>query len=147
MIGVESRHPEDWLERAYRDLARVQVLLGVGDSEGAGFHLQQALEKSLKACLLAHGILPRRTHDLVVLLDEASSRMPELEPFRELCEVANGFYIPQRYPFLFVSPPEREELEEFLSQATALLQTIGTAIGFERPGEKPFAGGLDAPIV
>jgi HEPN domain-containing protein len=132
LIGVESRHPEDWLERAYRDLNRVRVLLDVGDSEGAGFHLQQALEKALKAFLLNQGILPRRTHDLVVLLNEAVSHMPELEPFRELCEVANGFYIPQRYPFLFVSPPEREELEEFLSQATVLLQAIRTAIGFEQ---------------
>jgi len=138
---VESRHPEDWLERAYRDLTRVRVLLDVGDSEGAGFHLQQALEKALKAFLLDQGILPRRTHDLVVLLDEAVSRMPELEPFRELCEVANGFYIPQRYPFLFVSPPEREELEEFLSQATVLLQAIGTAIGFEQPEEEHSPGG------
>jgi HEPN domain-containing protein len=129
---VESRHPEDWLERAYRDLNRVRVLLDVGDSEGAGFHLQQALEKALKAFLLNQGILPRRTHDLVVLLNEAVSHMPELESFRELCEVANGFYIPQRYPFLFVSPPEREELEEFLSQATVLLQAIRTAIGFEQ---------------
>jgi hypothetical protein len=29
-------------------------------------------------------------------------------------------------------PPEREELEEFLSQATVLLQAIRTAIGFEQ---------------
>ncbi len=133
MSGVESRHPEDWLDRACRDLIRVRVLLDVDDSEGAGFHLQQALEKALKALLLAQGVLPRRTHDLVVLLDEAVSYIPGLEPFRELCEVATGFYIPQRYPFLFVSPPDREEVEEFLDQAKELVRVIGTAIGFEPP--------------
>lgn len=138
MSGVASRHPEDWLDRAYRDLIRVRVLLAGEDSEGAGFHLQQALEKALKAFLLAQGVLPRRTHDLVVLLDGAVSCMPELESFRELCEVANGFYIPQRYPFLFVSSPDLQELEEFLSQARELLQLVGTAIGFERP-DIPFS--------
>jgi HEPN domain-containing protein len=130
---VASRHPEDWLNRACRDLIRVRVLLDVDDAEGAGFHLQQALEKALKAFLLAQGILPRRTYDLVVLLDEAVSSIPGLEPFRELCEVATGFYIPQRYPFLFVAPPDREELEGFLDQAKELVRVIGTAIGFEPP--------------
>lgn len=133
MSGVESRHPEDWLNRARRDLVRVRVLLDVDDSEGAGFHLQQALEKALKALLLAQGVLPRRTHDLVALLNEAASFIPDLEMFRELCEVATGFYIPQRYPFLFVSPPEREELEEFLIQAKELLRMIDTVLGFESP--------------
>lgn len=133
MSGVESRHPNDWLEKACRDLRRVDVLLDVDDAEGAGFHLQQAVEKALKALLLSQGILPRRIHDLVALLNEAVSYMPGLEPFRELCEVATGFYIPQRYPFLSVSPPDREELEEWLNQAEELVHAVGAAIGFEPP--------------
>ncbi|MCX7855905.1 MAG: HEPN domain-containing protein [Anaerolineae bacterium] len=128
---MESRHPEDWLNRASRDLVRVRVLLDADDPEGAGFHLQQALEKGLKAFLLAQGVLPRRTHDLVALLNEAVCYVPDLERFRELCEEATGFYIPQRYPFLFVAPPDREDLEGLLDQAEKLLRMIGAAIGFE----------------
>lgn len=94
MSGVESQHPEDWLDKARRDLIRVRILLDVGDSEGASFHLHQALEKALKAVLLAQGILPRRIHDLVALLNEAVSWIPDLERFRELCEVATGFLSP-----------------------------------------------------
>jgi len=34
-----------------------------------GFHCQQAVEKACKAALAAHGIVPRRTHDLQELHD------------------------------------------------------------------------------
>ncbi|MBF0142728.1 MAG: HEPN domain-containing protein [Magnetococcales bacterium] len=39
------------------------------DAEAACFHAQQAVEKSLKAVLLAKGVSFRRTHDLDELVD------------------------------------------------------------------------------
>ena len=41
----ESRLPDDWFEKARKDLRRVEVLLADDDVEGAGFHLQQAEER------------------------------------------------------------------------------------------------------
>jgi HEPN domain-containing protein len=57
------------------DLAAAQVLAA---SEGdfsyvVCFHCQQAVEKMLKAALLASGVEPARTHDVGFLL-EANSR-------------------------------------------------------------------------
>lgn len=124
MSRQESRHPEDWLTKARQDLARVRVLLDVDDPEGAGFHLQQAVEKALKAFLLSQGVMPRRIHDLGILLDEVGRFRPDLEQFRGLCDLATDLYMPQRYPFLAVQPPAKAEVEALLAQAQALLQKI-----------------------
>lgn len=126
MSRQESRHPEDWLTKARQDLTRVRVLLDVDDPEGAGFHLQQAVEKALKSFLLSQGVMPRRIHDLGILLDEVGSFRPDLEQFRGLCDLATDLYMymPQRYLFLAVQPPSKAEVEALLAQAQALLQKI-----------------------
>jgi len=62
--------PADWLRYAYSDLelARVsrppKVLF-----EGLCFHAQQAVEKAMKAVLIAKGIPPPKTHNIRTLLD------------------------------------------------------------------------------
>ena len=124
MSRQESKHPEDWLAKAAQDLTRVQVLLNADDPEGAGFHLQQAVEKCLKACLLLHHVIPRRIHDLSILLDDVLLHQPRFERFRDLCELTTGFYIPQRYPFLAIPPPTKEEVRALLAQAQELLEEI-----------------------
>jgi len=71
MPGDESVYPADWLRIAEKDLERVRSLLDGGDGELAGFCLQQAVEKFLKAFLLSKGWKLRRVHDLNTLLDDA----------------------------------------------------------------------------
>lgn len=58
------------LDAARQDLAAARILAtapGMGDAL-VGFHLQQAVEKSIKVALSARNIEFRRTHDLVWLL-------------------------------------------------------------------------------
>ena len=57
MMREESRLPDDWFDKAEKELRRVEVLLADNDIDGAGFHLQQAAEKYLKDYLLARGSL------------------------------------------------------------------------------------------
>jgi len=71
MPREESRYPADWLRIADKDLERVGHLLDVRDPEAAGFYLQQAVEKFLKAFLLSKGWQLERIHDLEALLNEA----------------------------------------------------------------------------
>jgi len=59
------------LQAARQDLTAARLLAvapEIGDAT-VGFHLQQAVEKSLKAVLSANRIEFRRTHDLALLLD------------------------------------------------------------------------------
>jgi HEPN domain-containing protein len=68
MPGEESLYPKDWLRIAEKDLGRVEHLLETQDPEAAGFYLQQAVEKFLKAFLLFKGWKLERIHDLESLL-------------------------------------------------------------------------------
>ena len=64
----ESRCPRDWLSIGDRELKRARNLLSSEDMEGAGFNIQQAIEKYLRGCLLSHGWELRRIYNLDVLL-------------------------------------------------------------------------------
>lgn len=61
-----------YLYAAYRDVTCVEALLGLDVSEfseAIAFHSQQAAEKQLKSVYVDIGIIPPRTHDLLLLLD------------------------------------------------------------------------------
>ncbi len=94
MDRQESRHSKNWLTKAQKDLTTVQILLEVSDPEGAGFHLQQAVDKGLQAFLLSREIVPRRIHDLSLLPDEVACCELVLEQFRDLCELSTDLYFP-----------------------------------------------------
>lgn len=82
MPHEDSLYPADWLRVAEKDLNRAEHLLSVHDAEAGGFYLQQAVEKFLKAFLLAKGWKLERIHDLEALLNRALRYEPLLEPFR-----------------------------------------------------------------
>lgn len=103
-------YPMDWLRIAERDLSRVNRCLRDDDVEAAGFFLQQAVEKFLKAFLLSKGWRLRRLHDLEVLLDDAAEYDADLERFRPLCQQVTGYYLIERYPMVGVSSPGEAEL-------------------------------------
>jgi HEPN domain-containing protein/predicted nucleotidyltransferase len=94
---MDISYAEEWLQRADRDLDRVYRLLDDGDT-GAAFHLQQAVEKHLKAYLIAHGWRLARTHDLGGLLDEGARHSPRFEVYRAVAQTVGKFYIAERYP-------------------------------------------------
>ena len=66
-----STYPDDWARIAEKNLARVGKLLDTDDPDAAGLCLRQAIEKYLKAFLLAKKWKLKGTHDLEALLHEA----------------------------------------------------------------------------
>ncbi|MGH6627380.1 MAG: HEPN domain-containing protein [Burkholderiaceae bacterium] len=87
------------LEAARQDLAAARLLApapGIGDAM-VGFHLQQAVEKSLKAVLSAHGIEFRRTHDLVLLLELLSDKGLPPPPEADWLDELNPYAVEARY--------------------------------------------------
>jgi len=119
-----SLYPEDWIAVARRDLARVDRNLNENDIEAAGFFLQQALEKYLKAFLLENGWKLQKTHALHTLLDYAIEFNSQLETFRSLCERVTGYYLTERYPQLTAPEIARVDIEEDLEEARKLIKAL-----------------------
>ena len=124
----ESLYPADWLRVAEKDLGRVQHLLGVQDPEAAGFFLQQAVEKFLKAFLLRRSCPLERIHDLEVLLNRALAYDPALEPYRAVCQKITAFYLLERYPLLSEAALTEDDVRGCLSEVRELIEKLRSAI-------------------
>jgi len=127
MRGEESRYPADWMRLAEKDLARVHRALRDEDPELAGFCLQQAVEKFLKAFLLARGWTLRRTHDLGRLLDEARAYDAGLTSFRDVCQQVTDYYVVERYPLVAESGPTLAEVKASLESVRGLIGRLRQA--------------------
>ena len=91
------------LERAASDLAALKLLAAAESTrEIAGFHAQQAVEKSLKSALFRNGVEPPRTHNLRYLLDLATQA--GLAP--PLSESQADELTPYAVDFRYVPAPE-----------------------------------------
>lgn len=124
MRREESHYPKDWFRIGDKDLQRAQNLLHLRDLEGAGFNIQQAVEKYLKGYLLSVGWQLRRIHDLETLLNEAIAYDPSFEEFRAACQKITQYYVEERYPFTVTSKLTRKEIEKSLAIAEEIIEKI-----------------------
>jgi len=140
MQREESRQPDDWFRIGDKKLRRAKILLENGDLDGAGFNIQQTVEKYLKGYLLSKGWDLKRIHDLEALLNSAIGYDPSLEPFRTACQKITDYYIEDRYPFMVASQLTVEEIKESIGDAEAIIGRIKElaadgGVGDERPHE------------
>lgn len=124
MLYEESLYPADWLRIAERDLRRVGQLLNEHDAELAGFCLQQAVEKFLKAFLLSRGWQLRRIHNMEALLDDAITYDVSLEEFRSACQKITAFYFIERYPFVIETGITEEDVRNSLEQVKRFIEKL-----------------------
>ena len=91
---------------AERDLEVVQLMLehSGGSDEVFGFHVQQAVEKLLKAWLAIRGESYPLTHDLELLFEVLSQGSIELGAFRSLSDYT-PFAVVHRYEALGAQEP------------------------------------------
>ncbi len=127
MPRSESLYPADWLRIAEKDLRRVYDLLDLQDPEAAGFYLQQAVEKFLKAFLLSKGWKLKRIHDLEALLNAALTYDSSLESFRPACQKITAFYFVERSPFVSEGDVSNEDVRESLDQTQELIENLRTS--------------------
>ncbi len=131
MRRKESTYPANWMQIAEKDFERVGRLLDDHDPEMAGFCLQQAVEKFLKAFLLSKGWRLRRIHHLDALLDDAVVYDPSLEKFRHVCQKITAFYFVERYPFVMDSGLTEDDVRESLEQVIGLVERLRAELAGE----------------
>jgi HEPN domain-containing protein len=124
MPRKESLYPADWLRIAEKDFARVNKLLKMHDAEAAGFFLQQAVEKFLKAFLLFNGWQLQRVHDLEVLLNESVKYDLSLEKYRSVLQKITGFYFVERYPFILETGLTKNDVQQAFTEVKDLVESI-----------------------
>ncbi len=120
----DSLYPPDWIKFAKKDWHRVKVMLNDEDAEAAGYFLQQALEKYLKAFLLQQGWKLKKIHTLYTLLDDAVKYNSDLESFRDLCERVSGYYLGERYPRLTEEGLTCEEITRDIDEAGEFIKAM-----------------------
>ena len=120
----DSLYPQDWFRIGEKDLKRAEHLLSIDDPEGAGYHLQQSVEKYLKGFLLYKGWKLKRIHDLEVLLNDALKYEKTLEKYRNLLQKVTGYYVIDRYPLASAPTLTSEEVRESIAEAEELIQQL-----------------------
>lgn len=128
MRHEESRYSKDWFRIGDKELKRAQSLLNLRDLEGAGFNIQQAVEKYLKGYLLSKGWTLRRIHDLETLLNEAIVYDSSFEEFRASCQKITQYYVEERYPVTVSSELTEDELKESLAAAEKMIEKIRRSV-------------------
>lgn len=123
MPHSESLYSSDWLRIAEKDLLRAKKMVSDDDPELAGFCLQQAIEKFLKAFLLAKGWKLRRIHNLDALLDDAVQYDDSLSQYRVLCIRVTSFYFLERYPSFEVTVT-KADVQVALNESISLIEKL-----------------------
>jgi HEPN domain-containing protein len=121
---IQWREAQRWLAKADEDLAAARVLIGGSLADPAAFHVQQAVEKALKALLVAANQEIRRTHDLETLSSEVSKHWPSLASLASSLTSVSEWYLISRYPDMEEMTPTLDEIAGVLGQVELLIREI-----------------------
>jgi HEPN domain-containing protein len=90
---------DEWLERVKDDLRSAEIIVKEnGPPNTVAFLSQQAVEKVLKAFLVAQGEVPPRIHHLVNLLELCQKHDNSVKACITGCALLDDFYTDSRYP-------------------------------------------------
>ncbi len=115
---------KEWLVIAYHDLKSAQILYDAQHyTDSIGNDLQQAMEKSLKACIAYKNSKIPRSHDLFELY-----KMVEILQITdqeiEYLYLATEYFKEDHYPYPNYALPLREEIKEVMEFAYKIFDTV-----------------------
>jgi HEPN domain-containing protein len=118
----------EWAAKAEGDFAVMErecAVIVCPNYDAVCFHAQQCAEKYLKARLCEAGVVFGKTHDLVVLLDQALGVEPGWDTFREDLAYLSDFAVSFRYPG---ESADRDSAQEVQNRCRAFRQAARHAL-------------------
>ncbi len=90
----------EWVNYSEKDFIAAQFLMTATNPpiEIICYHCQQSAEKLFKAFLIKNDIIPSRTHDLNLLVNECSKIENTISILKKECNRLNDFGVNTRYP-------------------------------------------------
>ncbi|MDI6602526.1 MAG: HEPN domain-containing protein [Patescibacteria group bacterium] len=121
---------QKWLEYAKGDLEGAEILFKSAKTQWtyqlSVLHCHQAVEKILKAVIVAKGKEIKKIHDLIPLLRDSELDLPR--EFQEYIDKLNPHYQPIRYPDIPYKGPilkyNREIAQEYLKKTKEIFSWI-----------------------
>ena len=120
-----SAEPLIWLRYAEENLRSAQLLLAHGLLNPCLQNAQQAVEKSLKAVLIARAIPLRRTHSIQDLANILAAHGVPIAITAEEGDLLDAIYLPSKYP-LGSALPDFAPDEEVCRQCVQIAERVST---------------------
>lgn len=130
MGSLFMQNHKEWLYVAKEDFD--MAMLSLNSSEPIIrpilYHAQQCAEKALKAFLVAKGMLPPRTHDLVSLVNDCMSFDNDFSSIKFAAEELNPYVVDARYPDDAFYIPDISLAEDAVKKAQAIFNFVDEKI-------------------
>jgi HEPN domain-containing protein len=129
---VHKKLIKEWLEKADEDYGFASSV--IEDSPyyvQICFHYQQAAEKYLKAFIVAHELVFKKSHELLELLSICVEKEKRLSEIEDDCNYLNRFYIDTRYPVHWPANYTKEDALKAKSAANRIAETVKEMLGKE----------------
>jgi len=132
MSDLKSQVIAGWLTKAKHDLQSAKVLSQDKSQilDTAIYHCQQAAEKSIKGFLASKDKEIIKTHDIGLLIQEATKLDADFLTWQESAEILTPYATLYRYPGTPDDPcePSIEEVHEAIRIAESLLNLVNSKI-------------------
>lgn len=126
---MKSRNSEklafEWFEKGNHDFQDAQRLYKNGGyPDTICFHCHQAAEKYLKGFLVFNRKVPKKVHDLVVLLEGCHAINKKFRQILDEAKQLNKYYIEARYPSEIPILYSKEEVKQALERAEKIVSFV-----------------------
>lgn len=119
---TDEEYIKEWVSKAEKDIKTVEIMKEVEDvTEIVCFHCQQAVEKYLKALLIANDIEFPKTHNIDFLLKQSMNINPSFEKF--MGNSLSEYAVDMRYPDIRYIPTE-DEMNEAIDLMYAIIEFV-----------------------